>query len=150
MVECFLSTDPILRCVKEELLKQVVPLCIQRRCHLVRGKPRPLGERGVPVLELGYPGPHVLVGCAALAEDLEELIDLRVSGEEGPLCHHLNEDGTDSPDINGWRVRLGTEEDLGWPVPECDYLVCEWSDGGAERSGKPEVRELEAAVAGDE
>lgn len=65
---------------------------------------------------VGMPGvgPQDPCACLRLPRDtgnhtpeyLEELVDLRVTREKGPLVHHLNKDAPDRPDVDGGRVVL--------------------------------------------
>ena len=71
-----LGGAPVLRGVQEELLEEVEASSVEGWGHLGGGEAGPLGEGRVPVLELGDAGPEGLGGGAALAEDLEELVDL--------------------------------------------------------------------------
>ena len=66
--------------------------------------------------------PHVIVRCAENAENLEELIDLTLAGEHGPLGDHLNKDGAHRPDVHRRGVRLGTEQNLRRTVPQRHHL----------------------------
>ena len=148
MIDGILGGDAVLGAVGQEAVEEVDAVVVEV-VHAVLGvvRPDPAGEGAVPVLELGAAGPGVLGGGAELAEDLEELVDLGIAGEEGALGDHLDEDGADGPDVDGGSVGLRSEEDLGGTVPEGDDLVGEGPDGGAEGPGQAEIGQLEPPVA---
>jgi len=81
-------------------------------------------------------------------EDLKELIDLTVSGEERALGDHLREDRAHGPGVHGQRVGLAAQQDLRRAVPQGHHLVRKRADGRHERAGQAEIRELQAAVLG--
>ena len=102
----------------------------------------------VPVLKLSDSGPNVLSGSSELPEDLEELVNFGISGEEGSLRDHLDENCANGPNIDGRGICLGAEENLRRPVPEGNNLVGEGSDGRAEGTCKAKVGQLEAPITG--
>lgn len=55
-------------------------------------------------------------------EDPEDLINLRVTGEERLTHDHLGKDAADRPHVNARRVVTRAEEDFGSAVPESDNL----------------------------
>ena len=151
MVDGILGGDAVLGTVGQEAVEKVdavVVQVVQDVLGVVRSDPS--GEGGIPVLELGASGPYVLGGGPELAEDLVELVDLGIAGEQGALGHHLDEDGADGPHVDGGGVGLRSEEDFGRAVPQGNDLVGEGSDGGAEGPGQTKVGQLEASVAGNE
>jgi hypothetical protein len=83
-------------------------------------------------------------------EDLEELVDLGVSGEQGALGDHLSQDGAHRPGVHGQGVGLAAQQDLGRAVPQGDHLVGEGADRGHEGARQAEVSQLQAAVSGDQ
>jgi hypothetical protein len=59
-------------------------------------------------------------------ENLEDLVDLRVSGEERVSPHrHLSEDRSHGPHVNGGRVMPAAEEDFGCAIPQRHNLFVE-------------------------
>lgn len=58
-----------------------------------------------------------------LPEDLEDFVNLRVTGEERLACAHFGENSTHRPHINASRVLASTQENLGGTVPQCHNLV---------------------------
>lgn len=67
--------------------QQLAALLIQRRHHLAQILPGPFGEAGLVVGQRGDAGPGGLIRCPQRAEDTEELIDLRIPGEERAPRH---------------------------------------------------------------
>ena len=58
-----------------------------------------------------------------LPENLENLINFRVTGEERLARAHFGENSTNRPHINTGRVLASTQENLGGAVPQCDDLI---------------------------
>ena len=65
--------------------QQLAAVVVQLGDHLVHVLPRPLGEGGLVVGHGGDARPHRLVRRSERPEDPEQLVDLRVPGEQGPL-----------------------------------------------------------------
>ena len=57
-----------------------------------------------------------------LLEDLEDFVDLRVTGEERFAGAHLSEDGADRPHVDTGGVLTTAEQDFGSSIPEGDDL----------------------------
>ena len=115
---------------------------------------------------------YLLIRCSQRPEDLEELVDLRVAREQGPIHHNLSEDAADRPHVNGRRVLLQTEaepqaisqkmpvnhawgvlvflQDLWGAGPERNDLVGVRAYRDTKRASQPEVGKLESARAIDE
>jgi hypothetical protein len=55
-------------------------------------------------------------------EDLEDLVDLRVTGEQGLAGAHLGEDGADGPHIDTGGVLAASKQNFGGAVPQCNDL----------------------------
>lgn len=55
-------------------------------------------------------------------EDLEDLINFRVAGEEWLARAHLSEDGTDGPHVDSGGVLATTKQNFRGSVPQCDDL----------------------------
>ena len=55
---------------------------------------------------------------AANLEDAVEFVNLRLAGEQRLLHEELGKDAADRPHVDGRAVLLGTEEQLGRPVPQ--------------------------------
>ena len=83
-------------------------------------------------------------------EDLENLIYLGVTHEEGTLLDQLSEDTSDGPHVHTKGVLLLAEEDLGGSVPESLDLVGQCLDGNRECSGETKVADLDVALGVDQ
>ena len=83
-------------------------------------------------------------------EDLEDLVNLRVTREEGLSCAHLGKDATDGPHVDASRVLTSTQENLGGSVPQGDDLVGVCAQRNTKGAGKTEIGELEVALLVDE
>lgn len=57
-----------------------------------------------------------------IPEDLEDLINLRVAGEERLACAHLGKDGTDGPHVDSGGVLAATKQNFWGSVPQRDNL----------------------------
>jgi len=111
---------------------------------------RPNGEGLVPVLQTGDAGPHLFIGSAQYSENLEQLVDLAVAGEQGSLGDHLSEDRSHSPHVNGQRVSLAAEENFGGAVPQRHHFVSKGADGGHEGASQAKVGNLQTSISRDE
>ena len=87
---------------------------------------------------------------ADVPEDLEDLVDLRVAGEQRLARAHLREDAADGPHVHAGRVLAAAEQDLGRAVPQRDDLVGVRPQRDAKGSREAEVRKLEVPVAVDQ
>lgn len=88
-------------------------------------------------------------GCAQDLDDLDELIDAALSGEEGLAQHKLSHDAPGGPYVDVGRVVGRTENELGCAV----VAGADIRDIGLARDedlGRPEVAELENARGGVE
>ena len=83
--------------------------------------PEPAGAYLV-VRQAGDAGPHLLGGRAQSAEDLEELVNLRVSREEGAARDHLGKDAANRPHVNRAGVLAPAKEDLRSTIPQGNHL----------------------------
>lgn len=55
-------------------------------------------------------------------ENLKDLVDFRVSGEQWLPRAHLREDRTNRPHVNPGRVLASTQEDLRGAIPQRNHL----------------------------
>ena len=55
-------------------------------------------------------------------EDLEDLVNLRVAGEEWLARAHLGEDRAYGPHVDSGGVLASTEQDFWRAIPQSDYL----------------------------
>jgi len=79
-------------------------------------------------------------------EDLEDLINLRITGEEGLPRAHFSENAPHRPHVNAGRILTTAEQDLRGAVPEGDDLVGVGAKGDAEGAGETEIGELEVSI----
>lgn len=118
--------------------------------ELLVGLPFPLREAALEVGEAGDAGPVVFTGRAEDAEDFEDLVDFRVTGEERLAGGHLGEDAADRPHVDAGAVLAAAEQDLGSAVPEGDDFVGVGAERNAEGTGQAKVGELQVALFVDE
>ena len=72
---------------------------------------------------------------------------LRASdNRENGSTHHFDEDTAEAPKIDGRRVSLHAQQDLGGAVPEGHDLVGQVSDGHGEGAGEAEVGQLDPTL----
>ena len=139
-------------------LQQVDARLAEPRSELGDVQRGPEGEVFVPVLQRRHAGPHLLVRGAQnpthahsthgqthsvdhfrsetvpfpftdRPEDLEYLVDLRVSGKQRALGHHLRQDRAHGPHVHGQRVGLAAQQDLRGAVPEGHNLQHDTTSG---------------------
>lgn len=92
----------------------------------------------------------MLCRCTEKAEDLEDLVDLRVAWEERfPSCH-FGEDATDAPHVNTSAVLPAAEENLRRAIPESDDFVRVRAERDSECACEAEISDFEIAVSVDE
>mmetsp|Transcript_12080 Transcript_12080/g.30515 ORF Transcript_12080/g.30515 Transcript_12080/m.30515 type:complete len:653 (-) Transcript_12080:267-2225(-) len=115
--------DALAGLVHQHALQQVQAQRVQHGQRAGQRLRAPLGEVVLEVRELAHVGPRGLVGGAQHAEDVEDLVDLAVAGEERAAADHLRKDAADGPDVNGRGVVLGAQEDLGRAVPQRDHQL---------------------------
>ena len=77
---------------------------------------------GVPRVLLVVSKCEWLVKQVCVPEDLEDLVNLRVTREERLAGAHFGEDATDRPHVDACAVLTSTEENFGSAVPEGDDL----------------------------
>jgi hypothetical protein len=85
-----------------------------------------------------------------MPEDLEDLVNLRVTGEQRLARAHLSEDTAHRPHVDASRVLSTAEQDLRRTVPQSDHLVGVCAERDTKSAGEPEVGELEVVVLVDE
>ena len=64
-------------------------------------------------------------GGAENTEDVVELVEVVLAREDGAVGEHLGQDAAHGPDVDGLRVALGVEHDLGGPVPPGGHVLGE-------------------------
>lgn len=57
-----------------------------------------------------------------LPEDLEDLVDLRVTGEQWLAGVHLGKYSADGPHIDTSRILAAPKQNFGAAIPQCDDL----------------------------
>jgi hypothetical protein len=76
-------------------------------------------------------------------EDLEELVNFRVTGKQWSLGEHLSDDAANAPHVHGQGICSTAKEDLRRAVPKSDHLVSEGADGWNESSRQTKVSQLQ-------
>lgn len=76
-------------------------------------------------------------------ENLENLIDLTISTEQGFLFNQLSKDTTDRPNVDSQTVLLLTQQYLRSSIPQCFNFMSEGLDGDTKGSSKSEVRDFQ-------
>ena len=94
-----------------------------------------LGESRLEIVQSKSIWPVVLVRSAKNLEDLENLVNLRVSHEQRTSLHHLSKDAACRPEIDSEGISFLAEQNLWTPVPECDDLMSIGFDRESESSG---------------
>ena len=110
---------------------------------LDHGHAAELRERRLEVVQLESVWPIIFVRGAQHFEDLENLVNLRISHEQWLALHHLRKDATSGPKIDSKRVCLLSEENFWAPVPKCDDLVSVSLDRETKGASKTEISELD-------
>jgi hypothetical protein len=81
--------------------------------------------------------------CAKNAEDLEQLVYLRVATKEWLLLGHLGKNASQRPNIDWGGVLPLTKQDLRSPVPQRNDFVSVSLQRQAKRASKPKVGYLQ-------
>ena len=110
----------------------------------------PLGEAVLVVWQLLYAWPHVVCWSAKSLEDLEDLIDFRVAGEQRVSHGHFGKDASDGPHVNGGAVVTRSKQNLGRTVPEGNHFVRVGAERDTESTSKTKIGELQVALFVDE
>lgn len=77
--------------------------------------------------------------CINVPEDLEDLVNFRITREQGLACAHLGKDATDGPHIDAGRVLTTTQQNFGRTVPQCDDLVGISTERNTKGAGETEI-----------
>jgi hypothetical protein len=115
---------------------------VELRDHLVQVLGFPLGKL-VPVAQSRDARPDVLPGRAEQLEDVEELLELGVAGEERLLPRELGEDAPDGPDVHRGGVVRAAQQNFGSSVPQRDDLVRVRFNRHGEGASEAEVGNLD-------
>lgn len=78
-------------------------------------------------------------------EDLEDLVNLRISTEKGLLLHKLSEDAANGPDVDSQTVLLLSQQHFRCTVPESFDFVSERLDGETEGASESKISDFEGA-----
>lgn len=133
--------------IQAVLSKNLDAVCVD---HLVILLPLPLREAALEVWEGRHTRPVGFGRSAEDAEDLEDLVNLGVTWEEGLAGSHLGEDAADGPHVDTSGVLAATEQDFGRAVPESDDLVSVSAERNTESAGQTKIGQLEVAFLVDE
>ena len=145
MLERFGGVDTLRGVVNEHLLQEVDAVGVELGDHLREVLGLPLGEL-VPVTKAGDAGPDILRGRAEQLEDVQELLQLGVAGEQRLLPRQLGEDAPDAPDVDGGGVVGASEENLGGAVPQRHNLVRVRLHRHGEGATETEIRHLDDVI----
>lgn len=133
--------------VQAVLAKNLDAVCVD---HLVILLSLPLREAALEVGEGRDTRPVGFGRSAQNAEDLEDLIDLRVTREERLAGSHLGEDAANGPHVDTSGVLATTEQNFGRAVPESDDLVGVSAERNTEGASQTEICQLQVAFLVDE
>jgi hypothetical protein len=114
--------------------------------HLIVLLPLPLGETALEVWEGGDTRPVGFSWCAKNAENLEDLVDLRVTREERLASSHFGKDAANGPHVDTSRVLTATKQNLGRAVPEGDDFVSVSAERNAKGASQTEISQLQVAL----
>ena len=144
MLKGILCADAFDRVHLEHSGEEVKSLVIEKSTqNSLEGLSSELWEALLPIWESSDTRPGRVIREPKDLEDLEELVDLAVSGEEWRLHQHLSPDTRDGPDVNRCAVVSAAQEDLRWPVPKCDYLVCKLANRNTKCPRQTKVPDLQ-------
>ena len=82
-------------------------------------------------------------------EDLEDLINLRVTHKERSFLDEFSEDAADCPHVDAQGVLLLTQKDFWSSVPKSLNFMGQGLDWDGESSRKSEITDFEIALVGD-
>ena len=106
----------------------------------------PLGEHRLVVWQAGHARPALLGGRPHDAEDAEQLVNLRVAGEQRLPRDHLRKDASKTPGVHTRGVKLGSEQNLRGFVPQRPKFVGVRSNWKPERSGKTKICQFDTSM----
>ena len=108
VVEGLQCADALVGVQSYQVGKQIDLEFVQRGRVLGHLDGAELGEARFEVLQLEGIGPVLLIGSPQHLKNLENLVDLRVTHEQGPALHHFGEDAPCGPQIDAQSVSLLT------------------------------------------
>ncbi|KAH3668729.1 hypothetical protein OGAPHI_002483 [Ogataea philodendri] len=144
------GTDSSRRVVGQQLLQEVDAVGVQVWHRIGQVLLGPFREARLEVAQIGNVGPDLLGWGSQNTEDLEDLVDLRVSGKQRLAVGHLCKNASNRPHIHACRVLFTTKQDLWTSVPQSDNLVSVRTQRDAKRSGKTEISNLEVTFLVDQ
>lgn len=150
MGKASLCTYPSCWVVDEHALQQIDTCFVQGGHAAFQRRAAPLGERGFVVGQTLDAGPDLIAGRAESPEDTEDLVDLRVTGEQRATHRHLGKDTAYAPHVDGRAVVTRTEKDLWSPIPQRDHLMGVGSQWDTESAGQAEIGQLQVALLVDQ
>ena len=151
MVNRLFGADSAGRIVDQQEFQQVETrfaknLDAVRIHHFLVGLALPLGEAGLEIGIAGDAGPFVLSWSAQHAKDLENLVNLAVSGEQRLARGHLGENAAHAPHVDSSTVLTSPEQDLRSAIPEGDDFMGVGAKRNTKSAGETKVRKLQVAV----
>lgn len=155
VVHCLLCADTAGGVVNQHAFQEIQAVLAEdldaiRIDHLVVLFPLPFGETALEVWEGSHARPVGFGGSTEDAEDLEDLINLRVTREERLASSHLSEDAANRPHVDTSRVLATTEQDLGCAVPESDDFVGVGAERDTKCASQTKIGQLQVAFLVDE
>lgn len=125
----------------------------------------PLGERGLKVGIRGHAGPNIFGGGTEqarivsqsssssvaqqhnLPEDLEDLVNLRITREQRLARAHLGKDAAYRPHVDTSGILAATKQNFRSAVPKSDNLVGVGAQRNTKGAGQTEISKLQVTVA---
>ena len=129
MIQCIFRRDSFYWIIDQHLFDQIDTVLWDFCAEFIKLLPSPFGEGGFEVFKFGDVFPQVFVGSSHGLEDLEDLIDLRVSTEEDSLVCDFKENASHRPDINSWIVNFSSKQNFRCTIPEGDDFMGILLDG---------------------
>lgn len=100
----------------------------------------------MPIPQRRNPGPLLLSWGAQQPENMEQLLELGIPGEQRLPSNHFGEDASDGPDVDGGGVVSGTKQNLRSPVPERDDLMSVALERNSESTTKAQICNFKDAL----
>mmetsp|Transcript_35968 Transcript_35968/g.80064 ORF Transcript_35968/g.80064 Transcript_35968/m.80064 type:complete len:318 (+) Transcript_35968:237-1190(+) len=139
-------SDPMLWSIHQHPAEEVHTSTIQCWHQLQQVAWPPLWKCVLVVRKLRHSWPKIFIRGAHDLKNLVQLIDLRVSWEEGPVVDHFSKDAANGPHVHRCGVRLGAQENLRGSIPKRHHLMCVSPDGNTKCSSQTKVSKLQVVV----
>jgi hypothetical protein len=107
-----------------------------------------LGEAWLEVFQFEGIGPVVLIGSTEHLENLENLINLRVTHKKRPALNHLSKDASSGPKVNTQSICLLAEQNFGAAVPEGNDFMSVRFNWESKSAGKAKISQLNVLTCG--